>query len=64
MSKVAAVIDFNNSGGPPDPTDSVSFYNPDHDGNPDPVVITAANRVTGIDFEIHHSLLFLPMIIK
>ena len=61
---IFAVIDFDGSGGEPDPIDIVSFYDPDHDGNPDPVVITAANRVTGIDFEIHHSLLFLPMIIK
>jgi hypothetical protein len=64
VSKVVAVIDFNNSGGPPDPTDIVSFYNPDHDGNPDPVVITFANSVTGIDFEITSSQQFLPMITK
>jgi len=64
VSKVVAVIDFNNSGGPPDPTDIVSFYNPDHDGNPDLVVITAANRVAGIDFEIKGAELFLPMITK
>ena len=61
---IAAVIDFDGSGGPPDPEDVFSLYDPDHDGSPDPVVITSANRVTGIDFEIHHSLLFLPMIIK
>ena len=58
------VIDYDGSGGPPDPEDIVSFYDPDHDGDPDPVVITSANRVTGIDFEITSSQQFLPMITK
>jgi hypothetical protein len=58
------VIDFDGSGGPPDPEDIVSFYDPDHDGNPNPVMITSANRVTGIDFEITGFQLYLPMITK
>jgi len=61
---IFAVIDFDGSGGPPDPEDIISFYDPDHDGNPNPVVITSANRVTGIDFEIQGAELFLPMITK
>ncbi|MDD2522727.1 MAG: integrin alpha [Anaerolineaceae bacterium] len=61
---IFAVIDFDGSGGPPDPEDIISFYDPDHDGNPNPVVIASANRVTGIDFEITGSQLFLPMITK
>jgi hypothetical protein len=58
------VIDFDGSGGPPDPEDVFSLYDPDHDGRPDPVVITFANSVTGIDFEITSSQQFLPMITK
>lgn len=61
---IFAVIDFDGSGGPPDPEDIISFYDPDHDGSPNPVVITSANRVTGIDFEITGSLLYMPMITK
>ncbi len=61
---IYAVIDYDGSGGEPDPTDSVTFYDPDHDGNPNPVVISPGERVNGIDFEIYGAVLFLPIVLK
>ena len=61
---IAAVIDYNGSGGPPDPIDPVAFYDPDHDGNPNVVVIASGNRVNAIDFEIYGAVLFLPIVLK
>ena len=61
---IFAVIDFNGSGGPPDPSDIVSFYDPNHDGEPDTIAITIGSRMTGIDFEISGSMLYLPLVTK
>lgn len=61
---IFAVIDYDSSGGPPDPTDPEAFYDPDHDGNPDPVVISSGNRVHNINFEILGPVLFLPILLK
>ncbi len=61
---IYAVIDYDGSGGPPDPTDPVAFYDPDHDGTPNAVVISSGNRIYDIDFEINGIVLFLPILLK
>ncbi len=61
---IFAVIDYDGSGGPPDATDPVGFYDPDHDGSPNAVLISSGNRVYAIDFEIHELVLFLPILLK
>ncbi len=61
---IFAVIDYDGSGGPPDPTDPVAFYDPDHDGNPNVVVISSGSGVNAIDFEIYGAVLFLPIVLK
>ena len=61
---IYAVIDYDGSGGPPDPTDPVAFYDPDHDGSPNAVVISSGNRIYDIDFEINGIVLFLPILLK
>lgn len=59
---IIAVIDYNGSGGNPDLKDVESFYDSNHDGTPDPVIISSANRVTGIDFEFQGSQRYLSII--
>ena len=61
---IIATIDYDGSGGPPDPTDPIAFYDPDHDGSPDPVDISSGSRVYAIDFDIHGALLYLPIVLK
>jgi len=61
---IFAVIDFNGSGGPPDSEDIISFYDPNQDGEPDPISITSGSRITGIDFEISGATLYLPLVTK
>jgi FG-GAP repeat. len=61
---IIATIDYDGSGGKPDPTDPVAFYDPDHDGVPNAVVISSGNRVHNIDFEIYGAVLYLPIVLK
>lgn len=48
---VSAFLDANDSGGPPDPGEPLAWYDPDGDGNPDPVTV-AGGAVTGIDIAL------------
>jgi hypothetical protein len=61
---IIAVIDFNGSGGRPDPVDIISFYDPNQDGMPDPVVISSGNRVYSINFDIRGAQLYIPLLLK
>lgn len=44
---LAAILDRNNSGGPPDPEDTLAWYDGNGDGLPDTVTISGGATVTG-----------------
>ena len=53
---IYAVIDLDNSSGPPDPGEPVGFYDPNHDDIPDSVYASVEILQTGIDIDIYDPL--------
>jgi hypothetical protein len=52
--------------GPPQPNEPVGWYDLDGDGQPDPVVVSGANAVSGVDITLRDPPRFvhLPLVSK
>jgi hypothetical protein len=63
---VAAFMDLDGDMGPPQPDEPFGWYDPTGDGNPDPVVVSEGNAVTGIDVMLHDPsrYLYLPLVLR
>jgi len=62
---ISALLDIDNSGGPPDPGEPTAWYDSNGDGTPDPVIIELGDNVYLIDIDLFDPFnLFLPLILK
>lgn len=50
VAYIYALLDMNNSGGPPDPGDLIAYYDGNHDGEPD--MITATSDISGVEIAV------------
>ena len=62
---VGAFMDLGGDMGPPRPNEPFGWYDPGGDGQPDPVIVSGGNALTGIDVTLHdpQRTIFLPLIL-
>ncbi len=61
---IAAYLDVNDSGGPPDPGEPNLMYDNNDDGLPDKVTVTAGANITGINMVFVDCFIYIPLILR
>lgn len=63
---VAAFMDLGGDMGPPEPDEPFGWYDPGGDGQPDPVIVSEGNVVTGINITLQdpRRYIYLPLVLR